>query len=215
MAFDTCQVPIFVAEDPEDKDYLDAILSFNDAYDSDKSMSDAMTTGTGWSGAWFLIGLFQILFAISTLVLTLGSLYWYVRFCCSICSCILVGFNCCSAFIGLVTVVAPAGRLCSFNIAPVEYEGDGKWKADGATYADEYNSLVGVVAVAIILLAFQCCICVPCCLTPVKEKSDKKDKEVGDKDKTPKSDGHVPVDQSDVSKGNVTAGQPGVVNQME
>lgn len=141
-------------------------------------------------------------------------MFWYVRFYTSICSCVLVGFNCCAAFVGLGALVAPASRICSFNIAPVEYEGDGKWKADGATYADEYDALLGIVVVAIIMLVFQCCICVPCIITPVKaKKTDGGSSSSSDEKKEKKSkvkhqkEGHTPVNQSDATmQGNVTAG---------
>ena len=129
-------------------------------------------------------------------MLMFGSWFFYPRLCGSILNC-LCGY-CCLNGVSIALVSArfsAAGELCSYNIAPVTYNGNGQFEFDPEngnyqTYKDEANLMLGLGVVQFILSCCQCTLCcIPLATTPTgeaskkekKEKKNKKDKKSKDK----------------------------------
>ena len=126
-------------------------------------------------------------------MLMCGSWYFYPRLCGTIINC-LCGYCCLNgASIALMTSrFYPMGEICSWNIAPVNYEGNLIFDDKGdsyQTYQDDANLMLGLGVVQFILSCAQCTLCcIPLATTPIgeakkKEKKNKKNKDKKSKDK--------------------------------
>ena len=106
-------------------------------------------------------------------LMTVGAFYFYPR---------LIGtfFNCCYACCHLVAWVLtlaarfnPLGRNCVLNVAPIQYEGDGKWN-DLSTYKKDGSVLAALGAMQALLWCIQCyCCSLPLYSTPNQHGSSK------------------------------------------
>lgn len=142
--------------------------------------------GTGWSLQWKLKVAVYWLTVINYIVLLLGVFFWLPRLIGTICNCCMCCFNGIVIILSFVIISLPSGRACNFNLAPVNYEGDGKWDTS-RTYSDEYKIIIAITIISIGLCGIQCCTFIPFFKTPYKKEEGSSSSD-SDKEKKKRKD---------------------------
>ena len=138
-AYDTCHFPYFKRDPRVDESDFKQLLSKNDTWCLD--YPDDCKRGTQWSQVFLLNAVCLALTSLNFVLLVFGAFYYGARYIGTFCNCCL-GCLHCLAFSATLGVRSNAfNRLCSLNIAPSTYEGDGKW-SDNSTYQSDGTLLL-------------------------------------------------------------------------
>lgn len=180
-AYDTCAMPMFWPGTDYDLEEFASIRLEIEELCADNP-DGCGTFGTGWSLQWKLKVAVYWLGVINYVVLLFGVKFWMARFVGTICNCCLCCFNFLVILLSLVIIGLPSGRACNFNLAPVNYEGDGYWDTS-RSYSDEYKIITAITIISFGLCCIQLCTFIPFFKTPYKSKDSDSSSSDSDKEK--------------------------------
>ena len=131
-AYDTCQIPEFIKDPVVSWDQLRELRDEVKTYCEEGPWTDC-DKGTQWQVAFTFNAVCLSLSSINFIVMAIGSELFHARYVGTICNCCYACCHCAAIIFAFAVRYNPVGRLCSVNVAPAMYQGDGEWD-DEITY---------------------------------------------------------------------------------
>ena len=131
-AYDACSFPRYELDPEISVERFEAAKS--ELKERCDDSDNCYESGTNWSYVWTLNAVMMLIQAVNYLILMVGACFFYPRFVGAVCNCLLSCIHLIAVIAGFIYSGNTLGIYCSYNIAPVDYEGKYRFNSDGATY---------------------------------------------------------------------------------
>ena len=91
------------------------------------NQSDCAENGTRWSVAFNFNTVIMIFSAVNFILMAIGGYWFYPRLFGTFINCCYACCHCAAWTMAVGVYASPLGQLCTLNVHPNDYEGDGKW----------------------------------------------------------------------------------------